>query len=87
MEQTSGDVEHEIGKRERLVAGRRQELVELSPAHLSVNQPAAQKRGPAKLNLDYNGDGTVGDGNPNTNVVNGSGACGSNKGDICGGWS
>src|SRR5213079_2422367 len=34
-----GDVEDDVGKRERLVAGRRQHLVDLTPADLAVDQP------------------------------------------------
>ncbi len=52
----------------------------------TANVPAAYADAPAKLNLDYNADGTVGDGNAATNFPD-TGTCGSTTGGICGGWS
>src|SRR6185437_2228856 len=37
-----GNIDDDVRKRERLVARRREQLVDLSPAHLSVDQAAAE---------------------------------------------
>lgn len=52
----------------------------------TANVPAAASNAPPKLNLDYNADGTVGNGDASSNIPD-TATCGSTTGGICGGWS
>lgn len=52
----------------------------------TANVPAAGAKAPPKLGLDYNCDGTKGNGDPSSNIPD-TATCGSTTGGICGGWS